>query len=182
MEIVCLGWGSLIWDARELACDGTWRLDGPYLPIEFARQSSDGRITLVIHESFHTVQSLWTIMNVENLEQAIESLRRREKTAPSHIHYISLNDTPANDVENEVLTWMEEKQFDCAIWTGLPPKFSDTNGKIPTIDELFEYFERKKENLLNIEEYIRKAPEQIQTAYRNQLEAKLDEIKKQMQS
>jgi hypothetical protein len=45
MRIACVGWGSLVWDPRDLPVKGAWRPDGPRLPIEFARQSDNGRLT-----------------------------------------------------------------------------------------------------------------------------------------
>lgn len=50
MNITILGWGSLIWDQRDLPISGDWQLGGPALPIEFSRISRDGRLTLVIDE------------------------------------------------------------------------------------------------------------------------------------
>jgi hypothetical protein len=48
MKIAVLGWGSLIWQPRELRISlPIWKTDGPELPVEFARVSMDGRLTLV---------------------------------------------------------------------------------------------------------------------------------------
>lgn len=41
MKIVVLGWGSLIWNPGDLKINSEWQKDGPTLPIEFARVSSD---------------------------------------------------------------------------------------------------------------------------------------------
>jgi hypothetical protein len=65
MLIACLGWGSLVWDPRELPVRGTWLTNGPFLPIEFARESSDGRITLVlVPDTIAVAQSLWASMSI----------------------------------------------------------------------------------------------------------------------
>jgi hypothetical protein len=49
-RIAILGWGSLIWEPRELETIGGWQMGGPVLPIEFSRVSNDGRLTLVVDE------------------------------------------------------------------------------------------------------------------------------------
>ncbi len=46
-QIAILGWGSLIWSPRDLSMTGQWQ-PGPSPPIEFARKSADGRLTLVL--------------------------------------------------------------------------------------------------------------------------------------
>jgi hypothetical protein len=91
MLIACLGWGSLVWDPRELPIHGRWFEDGPLLPIEFARQSQDGRLTLVLVPGYEAkVRSLWTLFSVGTVDDAREALRRRErvleKNKSQHIH------------------------------------------------------------------------------------------------
>lgn len=39
-QIAIIGWGSLVWDPRDLPIESPWHDDGPELPIEFARISS----------------------------------------------------------------------------------------------------------------------------------------------
>lgn len=78
MKIACIGWGSLIWSPRNLLIQRKWHSDGPLLPIEFARQSKDGRITLVITEGANLVRTLWALMVTDNLQEAKQSLGIRE--------------------------------------------------------------------------------------------------------
>lgn len=68
MKIAILGWDSLIWDPRSLKYDVNtgWLTDGPKLPIEFARISNDGRLTLVIKESVVEVQTLMQFLHIRN--------------------------------------------------------------------------------------------------------------------
>jgi len=83
-KIVCLGWGSLIWDPGDLRIDNlerpetAWSTDGPFLPVEFARQSGGNRITLVLVPGRRTVPVLWTQMFVDDLETAKRNLAQRE--------------------------------------------------------------------------------------------------------
>jgi hypothetical protein len=61
--------------------------DGPRVPVEFARQSNDGRLTLVIGDGFQYFPSLWARMASPDLEEAIENLRTREGTSDRFIEF-----------------------------------------------------------------------------------------------
>src|SRR5687768_6945943 len=76
--IACLGWGSLIWDPRELPIQRQWFTDGPMAPVELLRQSRDGRMTLVLHASAAKVRTLWAVMDAAEIAAAREALRLRE--------------------------------------------------------------------------------------------------------
>src|SRR5580693_6858747 len=78
MRIACLGWGSLVWDPRELSIRREWFKDGPFVPVEFARQSSDGRMTLVIDRRAAPIRVLWAHMVPVELSVARDALRDRE--------------------------------------------------------------------------------------------------------
>ena len=84
MKFACVGWGSLCWDPRELPV-GDWRKDGPVLPLEFARRSQDGRITLVITEDGTELQTLWAELSAGSLDEAANLLRNREDCNVRHI-------------------------------------------------------------------------------------------------
>ena len=68
MKIVCLGWGSLVWRPESLKIQRQWFNDGPLLPIEFTRQSRDGRLTLVINKGSKPVRVLWGLMDTSDIE------------------------------------------------------------------------------------------------------------------
>ncbi len=78
MKIAVIGWGSIVWDPGELATGSRWHSDGPELPVEFARKSRDGRLTLVIHESSSDQRTYWALSALDTVEAARESLRQRE--------------------------------------------------------------------------------------------------------
>ncbi|MGZ3863817.1 MAG: hypothetical protein ACXVPN_01740 [Bacteroidia bacterium] len=170
-KIVCLGWGSLIWDPRELKIKGDWHKDGPGLPIEFVRESKDKRITLVIDKESKPVKTLWAYMDVEIVEDAIKSLKERE--GGDSIDFVHATDVTEDPIKIAIRDWLQSKGINTAIWTGLKPKFN-SKSKRPTIEEIITHFKNLNgKELERAEEYIRKAPIQVKTQYRKRIEEEL---------
>ncbi len=175
--IACLGWGSLVWDPGDLPIRGKWFCDGPLLPIEFARKSSDERITLVlVPDTFPLVRSLWAPMSISDLNEAREALCKREgipeKNEKKDIAHWRKGEQ-AEGVAQRIGRWAEALGLEAVVWTNLPPKF---NKKVeaPASDEVIAHIaglahEKRK----HAERYIRMTPRQIDTDYRRIIEAKL---------
>jgi hypothetical protein len=175
--IACLGWGSLVWDPRELPVQREWFKDGPLVRVEFLRQSRDGRMTLVPDSSASVVCALWAVMYPTNLDEAKEALRKREdipeSNATKHIRAWSKGDA-APSLLVDLPRWAESRGIDSVVWTGLPPKFNSVNGRMPTVEEVVTYLSGLTGKMRNnAERYIRLAPPQIDTPYRRQIEAAL---------
>lgn len=185
MKIAVLGWGSLIWDPRDLRIKGEWNSDGPYLPVEFARISSHGKsdetLTLVIFPESGRVQVLWAWMDTEDLDEAIENLRQRERRTPrSNIGYLipssdELHSRFGGEITGEIRDWARQKKnVEAVIWTDLPTNFQEITGNEFNKENVLQYLEKLPgEKKRRSEEYIRKAPPQIKTEIRRFIEEKL---------
>lgn len=175
MKIACIGWGSLIWDRQDLLVRDEWFEDGPVLPIEFTRQSRNGRITLIIDDLGTPVTTLWSLMTTDVFDDAKESLMVREDTTKSKIHSVKStdNESTLGPYQITVLRWLQEKQLDAAVWTGL--SFSEhTNWTRPSLEYVIKYLTSLEGEVGRLaEEYVRRAPKQIDTEYRREIEKKL---------
>ena len=175
MKIACLGWGSLIWDPRELPIRGGWFEDGPFINVEFARQSNDGRITLVLTEKGTVVRSLWALMDCDSVEIAREALRLREgvpKAKPELIGTLNRGEKPPVYLPTGS-DWLANQGLDAAIWTALPPKFDNVD-QFPSRAQVVSYLEGLRgPSRDHAERYIRKTPIQVDTNYRREIAAKL---------
>ena len=174
--IACLGWGSLIWDPRELPIRSAWFEDGPLIRVEFARQSLDGRITRVLHPPAPPVRAYWALMRDDRLEAAREALRLREGIPVGGEADIGcwIAGEPPPPLIDDLEGWAAIRGVDAVIWTALPPRFDGKRGRVPTIDEILAYLasldgERRR----RAETYIRRAPAQTDTPNRRRIAAEL---------
>ena len=169
--IACLGWGSLIWNPREMPIRGGWFEDGPLVQVDFLRKSKDGRVTLVLHESAKPVRSLWALMAVDEPEDAKAKLADREGTPAKRIGL-----WPGSEPKCIVGldAWATSRGISHVVWTALPPKFDDENTEYPSHEAVVEYLSKLRGPLREVaRKYVQKAPRQIDTDYRRHIEARL---------
>lgn len=172
MLIACLGWGSLVWDPRELPLRGQWLPDGPLVKVEFARQSLGQRITLVLEREARPVRSLWAVMESSDIESAKEALRIREGCTQVHIGaWTSAAGAAVDPRIPDLAEWAKARGVEAVVWTALPPKFADVE-RTPSIEEVITYLQSLRGASRDAaEQYMRRAPRQIETDYRRQIEA-----------
>ena len=175
MKIACLGWGSLIWNPGDLKIKTEdWFSDGPNLPIEFVRISTDKRVTLVIDKECKPITTLWNLMNTNAFELAFHSLRKREGTIDKRIHFIKQNDVAENSIQKTIQEWLITKELDVAIWTGLYLNHK-TQYKRPSVSEIVHHLKSlKNSEFKKAKEYIIKTPNQVQTEYRKTIMSELN--------
>ena len=176
-RIACLGWGSLCWNPGELRTSGGWRADGPELPLEFTRASDKGkgRLTLVITPGVSEVQCLWTLLTYGGVAEAAAALREREGCALGAIGRWPGADEHQRPGGNAIGAWARAKGLDDVTWTALRPKFRNVDGQQPAnAQEALEYLLTRPAGVREeAEEYVRKAPIQIRTAFRKTFEEQL---------
>jgi len=176
MKIACLGWGSLIWDPRGLNIEGGWKKDGPGLPVEFARRSGDGRLTLVLYPELEPVKVLWALMDTEDISESRKNLQAREGTIERYIDYIWKNEEYSYvlDSVEVVKGWAQEKGLDGVVWTGLYSNFEGKTGMEFTVENAVKYLDGlTSEDRKKAKEYIQKAPSQVRTPVRERVEDEL---------
>lgn len=177
MTIACLGWGSLIWDPRDLPVSNAWRNDGPALPLEFARQSRDGRITLVITSGADAIPVLWCGLDVSSLDEARQALAEREDIKAAYfersVGFWRQVVRSAHRETESIGKWAEAAGLAGVVWTALRPRFAGRSVK-PSIDQVIDHLANLDAEAKRLaEEYVRRAPPQIKTAYRERIERDL---------
>jgi len=182
MEIAVLGWGSLVWCPGILGIKTKWRSDGPALPIEFARISRDGRLTLVIVPDSDDQPTYWAFSEFHTLEEARDNLREREGTSKLNIHYLDAAGRIApgipGPVRDRVREWLGvRREVEAVVWTGLPTNWLEQRGHHFTTEDAVRYLkqlELQRDRSLAVHdrarEYVRNAPKLIQTVVRRAMQ------------
>lgn len=184
MNVAIIGWGSLIWCPGSLRIKTRWRLDGPKLPIEFARISQDGRLTLVIRLGSEDQPTYWAVSELTTRDEACRNLREREGAKPEDIHYLTRNGQAAPGILPEVMAKMRDwlashSELDAVIWTGLRSNWKEKRGKdfapedaVNYLTELEAARDQVTATYSRAREYIRNAPPHIQTPVRRAMRAR----------
>jgi len=177
MKVAILGWGSLIWDKRDLPIVGDWQEGGPVLRIEFSRISSDGRLTLVIDERNGVeAKTLYARAESGDLNGAIASLRKRENNPPKErIGFVNLVGNSVREWSRahhpiacgHIKEWAQKHNWGAVIWTGLISNFAEKFGEPFSAPAAFRYFNGLTgETKARATEYVQNAPPEIDTPFR----------------
>lgn len=182
MNIAYLGWGSLVWKKRvkkreSLKIVGSWEQDGPFLPIELARISSDGTITLVLHPDAQDVQTFWVKAITTDIETAIQDLTVREGTTRDNIGFDCIPNSTRRctlipTICEGIEQWAKHKELDAVVWTDLPSNFKEVTKMDLNEENAVKYvFSLPPEILRLAKIYIRKASKQIDSDIPKRLKA-----------
>lgn len=143
------------------------------LRVEFARQSDNGRITLVVEPGSPEIRSLWAVMDTDNLDLAKSQLMAREGTKREDWVSAWAFGGPAPNAIPSLPGWAAARGVAGAVWTSLPTQF-DKKNVTPTADQVVNYLvglEGVKRD--EAERYIRRAPRQVDTPNRRRIEIAL---------
>jgi hypothetical protein len=133
-------------------------------------------MTLVIDPNATPTRLLWAHMLPVELSGARKALRDREGITSAD-WLARIGSWKHGDPEPVHIPglpkWADTNGLDAAVWTALGPRFGGTN-KSPSIDEVIEYLRGLCGPIReHAKQYFERAPRQIDTDYRRQIEAAL---------
>jgi hypothetical protein len=180
MKIAILGWGSLIWDPRDLQLATAFEPTGPSLPIEFCRISKNLRLTLIIDETFGTLcQTYAATCACNTLDDAVENLARREgMSGTADVGYADLTSQERGRAATRrhphavesIADWALHAGYDAAIWTALDSHFEDRTSEPFSVNAAMRFLENLEQHdgqaFARALDYIRRAPGATQTPVR----------------
>lgn len=185
MKIVILGWGSLIWDPRDLPHQDPWMKDGPELPLEFSRISKDRRLTLVIDDLHGEIcKTLYAYSPRISLADAARDLQAREGTNEKRIgHYDHRTKVSSFekfgeqiDIRDILSGWCQRHAVDGVVWTALPSNFNNELDTEFCVEHAVTFLKGLPQTARkNALKYFQNAPEQIDTPLRRRVKCEWPE-------
>jgi len=176
MRIACIAWGSLLWKTGPLKLASSWMAGGPALPLEFARDSDDSdELAIVLREGAPLMPTYFALLDANDMEAARTMLAAREKIDPHHPEWIgSFPPVKGGAVDARIAAWLVQQELDGVVWTALPPKFFNVEGQAPSPDEAVAFLAGLRGTVRQAaEDYVRRVPAAIRTAYRVRFEQDL---------
>jgi len=185
MKIAVLGWGSLLWDPRDLQLAAEFKLGGPSLPIEFCRVSKNHRLTLIIDEGFGTLCETYAAPSAyDTLEEAVENLRLREgMSGTADVGFVEVSTQQRSPAATQrhphaletITDWTLHAGYDAAIWTALDYNFEKQTGEPFSVTAAMRFLTKLEqedpEAFARALEYINRAPAATQTPVREAVAA-----------
>ena len=141
------------------------------MPVEFTRQSDDGRMTLVVEPRAAPLTVLWAHMVPVGLAPAVRALCNREgiadESCSSWVGSWNRGESAPRNIA-DLPVWAEAHEIDAVVWTAL----TQGSGKARSLsaDEVIHYLRGLRDPLRRrAREYIERAPRQIDTDYRRRI-------------
>lgn len=131
-------------------------------------------MTLVITDGAKPRAVLWSELKSTTPAEARNVLGAREgvreANIPSSIGLWEPGTSPADEITRVIADWAIAAKLDGLVWTALPPKF-ENKAATPSVDQVITYLSGLKGEPRRLaEEYVRRAPLQIATVYRQRIE------------
>lgn len=148
------------------------------LPIEFAREPADGRITLVLCDGVRAVQSYWCLLSVEDVSEGILALAYLEgitsRIAKDIGRWNSVDNKSHGMCAAEIIEWANTQGLDGVVWTNLPCGLRDSLGVMPTVEDVLTHLgQLSGKSLEDAKRYVEMAPAQVVTGYRGAIVSSL---------
>lgn len=132
--IVALGWDDIVGEPRGLTLrDGEWREDGPRLPLELSRLSSQRFPVMALCRGAPLQQVYWTYLGTESVGEAVWSLSQREGCKPENVGFLDLKSgeywcRAVDECVEDIRAWAlrknrEGENIEVVVWNDLKPDF-----------------------------------------------------------
>jgi hypothetical protein len=145
------------------------------LPLEFARTSRDGRLTLVLTAGSPLCPTRWVELDYATAQQAQEALAGREASGPDSIG-LWPGPEPKHPVgAASIAQWAATHGVDAVVWSALKPKFLGEFGRVPNdAEEVIAYLRTlDAETQAKAREYVVRASSDVRTPFREAIELEM---------